>query len=77
MEIYTVDSDFLVKIWKFHYDDISGDCEKTVIITPTERGAQLMSESDSFKNAMARGDVNLGFIKRKIQSCTIYEHTSN
>ena len=66
MEIFTVDSDFLVKIWKFNYDEISGTCEKTIIIQPSERGDQLMSDSDNFKNEMARGDINLGFIKRKI-----------
>ena len=36
-----------------------------------------MSESDNFKNEMARGDINLGFIKRKIQSCLIFQHTAN
>jgi hypothetical protein len=67
----------LVKIWQFGYKNkVECKCLKTIIILPSDRSNQVISEADSFKNEMSRGDVNFGFIKRKIQSCTIYDHTS-
>lgn len=78
LKFYTVDSDFLVKIWHFHYNKpFTGKCSRTVIIIPSDRNEQVLSEADNFKNELARGDVNNGAIKRKIQSCVIYDHTDN
>jgi WD40 repeat protein len=75
LEIYTVDSDFMVKLWDISYggkgvaggqefSETGGRCKESVIVKPCGRYYALMSQSDAFKNQLSRGVENLGAVKR-------------
>lgn len=79
-EIYTIDSDFMVRIWDcaFGEDLISnaaektpGKCKQSVILQPCDRYEALMDDQDQFKNELANGNTFLGGLVRNIKSAAI------
>lgn len=76
-EIYTIDSDFMIKIWDLNFrypKDIEDDkfsrrggrCKESIIMEPDPRYDRLISVADGFKNDLSRGAENLGAIKRRV-----------
>ena len=77
LEIYTIDSDFMIKIWDLNYrnptgiqdDQYSrhgGRCKESIIMEPDPRYNRYLSVADAFKNDLSRGAENLGAIKRRV-----------
>jgi len=85
LEIYTIDADFMVKVWDvslrgadhLSYSEVAGKCKESIIIKPCDRYHKLKTAADKFKDEYSRGAENFGAIKRSIFSCCISDKETN